>query len=176
MMTLTQTSNSMMIVTTYTRYFSPNRTNHFLKQSKSDNFHILHLNIRSFKKNIDFFRILLSQLNFSFKVICLTETWCEQKNESTNSLYNLPNYTYLMYQIWKVCKGGSVCIYTKNSLVCTNRKIQHELWRFRNTCNRNWQCKQQERNCQPCLQGHQMNLLKHFINIYNCFWQENNIK
>ena len=126
MMTLTQTSNSMMIVTTYNRYFSPNRANHFLKQNKSDNFYILHLNIRSFKKNIDFFRILSSQLNFSFKVICLTETWCEQKNESTNSFYNLPNYTCI-HQIWKVCKGGSVCIYATNFPVFTNRKIQHEL-------------------------------------------------
>ena len=126
MMTLTQTSNSMMIVTTYNRYFSPNRANHFLKQNKSDNFYILHLNIRSFKKNIDFFRILSSQLNFSFKVICLTETWCEQKNESTNSFYNQPNYT-CMHQIWKVCKGGSVCIYATNFPVFTNRKIQHEL-------------------------------------------------
>ena len=126
MMTLIQTSNSMMIVTTYNRYFSPNRANHFLKQNKSDNFYILHLNIRSFKKNIDFFRILSSQLNFSFKVICLTETWCEQKNESTNSFYNLPNYTCI-HQIWKVCKGGSVCIYATNFPVFTNRKIQHEL-------------------------------------------------
>ena len=126
MMTLTQTSNSMMIVTTYNRYFSPNRANHSLKQNKSDNFYILHLNIRSFKKNIDFFRILSSQLNFSFKVICLTETWCEQKNESTNSFYNLPNYTCI-HQIWKVCKGGSVCIYATNFPVFTNRKIQHEL-------------------------------------------------
>ena len=126
MMTLTQTSNSMMIVTTYNRYFSPNRANHFLKQNKSDNFYILHLNIKSFKKNIDFFRILSSQLNFSFKVICLTETWCEQKNESTNSFYNLPNYTCI-HQIWKVCKGGSVCIYATNFPVFTNRKIQHEL-------------------------------------------------
>ena len=126
MMTLTQTSNSMMIVTTYNRYFSPNRANHFLKQNKSDNFYILHLNIRSFKKNIDFFRILSSQLNFSFKVICLTETWCEQKNESTNSFYNLPNYTCI-HQIWKVCKGGSVCIYATNFPVFTNRKIQYEL-------------------------------------------------
>ena len=126
MMTLTQTSNSMMIVTTYNRYFSPNRANHFLKQNKSDNFYILHLNIRSFKKNIDFFRILSSQLNFSFKVICLTETWCEQKNESTNSFYNLPNYTCI-HQIWKVCKGGSVCIHATNFPVFTNRKIQHEL-------------------------------------------------
>ena len=125
-MTLTQTSNSMMIVTTYNRYFSPNRANHFLKQNKSDNFYILHLNIRSFKKNIDFFRILSSQLNFSFKVICLTESWCEQKNESTNSFYNLPNYTCI-HQIWKVCKGGSVCIYATNFPVFTNRKIQHEL-------------------------------------------------
>ena len=125
-MTLTQTSNSVMIVTTYNRYFSPNRANHFLKQNKSDNFYILHLNIRSFKKNIDFFRILSSQLNFSFKVICLTETWCEQKNESTNSLYNLPNYTCI-HQIWKVCKGGSVCIYATHFPVFTNRKIQHEL-------------------------------------------------
>ena len=52
-------------------YFSlNNEANDFLKQNNNDNFSILDLNITSLKKNIDSLRILLSQLNFSFKAIC----------------------------------------------------------------------------------------------------------
>ena len=94
--------------------FSSNKANDFSKQNKDYNFSILHLNIRSVMKYIDSHRILLPQINFSFKAICLTETWCEQENESDSSLYNLPNYTCI-HQVWNGQKVVSVCIYAHNS-------------------------------------------------------------
>ena len=57
-----------------TAFCSPNESKEFLKQNNNDNFSMLHLNIRSFKKNTESLRILLLQLKFSFKIICLTET------------------------------------------------------------------------------------------------------
>ena len=47
--------------------FSSKKANDFLKQNKDYNFSILHLNIRSVMKNINSHRMLLSQINFSFK-------------------------------------------------------------------------------------------------------------
>ena len=54
-----------------TPYFSLDEASDFLKQTKSDKFFTLHLNIRSLKKSIHSLRILLTQLNFSFNVIYL---------------------------------------------------------------------------------------------------------
>ena len=93
----------------------------FLKQNKHYNFSILHLNIRSLLKNTDSLRILLSQLNFLFKGICLTVTWFEQENESNVFLYSLPNYARI-HLVWKNCKGGSLRIYSHTSLVFTEKE------------------------------------------------------
>ena len=42
-------------------------------QKNNKNFYILYLNIRSLQKNIDDFKSFLSHLNFTFKLICLSE-------------------------------------------------------------------------------------------------------
>ena len=44
-----------------------------------------------------------------------------KKNESSNSLYNRPNYTCI-HQVRNACKGGSVCIYDHNSIVFTKKE------------------------------------------------------
>ena len=36
---------------------------------------VIHLNIRSFNRNIDEFKLFLSRVNVNFSVIILTETW-----------------------------------------------------------------------------------------------------
>ena len=104
-----------------TRYVLPDEVSNFLKENKSNSFSLLHLNIRSLRKNIDSLKILLAQLNFSFKAICLTETWFEEENASNDSLFYLPNYTCI-HQVRKDRKGGSVCIYLHNSLTFRKRE------------------------------------------------------
>ena len=52
-------------------------------------FSVLHLNIRSMKKNFENFKEFLKNLSVSFSAICLFETWCKSQEESQNSNYIL---------------------------------------------------------------------------------------
>ena len=49
----------------------------------SENFSMIHLNIRSAKKKIERFKDFLSQTGSFFKVICLTETWFDDRNSES---------------------------------------------------------------------------------------------
>ena len=68
----------------------PEETSDFLKDIKPNEFSIIHLNIRSMQNNFENFKTQLFQSNFNFKIICLSETWCQKDTENT---FQLPNYT-----------------------------------------------------------------------------------
>ena len=53
---------------------------------------MIHLNMRSAKKNFEKLKDFLSQTGSFFKVLCLTEVWFDDRN-SKSSLYQLPQYT-----------------------------------------------------------------------------------
>ena len=76
-----------------TSYIFPEKLQNFLGDDKDENAFVFHLNIRSIKKNfkIENFKIFLSNLNFSFSIICFSETWLNDYNVD-NSNYELPNY------------------------------------------------------------------------------------
>ena len=82
----------------------------FVGSSFHDSFTILHLNIRSIKKNSDNFKLFFSTLAFSFSVLCFSETWLDEVGKS---LYELPNYIS-KHQVSDDRKGGevSICILT----------------------------------------------------------------
>ena len=84
----------------------------FIDSSSHDSFSILHLNIRSIKKNFENFKLFFSFLGFSFSVICFSETWLVEVGKS---LYELPNYISKP-QVRDDRKGGGVSIYIHNSL------------------------------------------------------------
>ena len=75
----------------------------------TDCFSILHLNIRSIKKN---FKLLLSTLDFSFTVIRFSETWFDCLH---NSVYDLSKYVN-KYQIRSDRRGGGISIYINSSI------------------------------------------------------------
>ena len=56
-------------------------------------FSLIHLNIRSLRKNFGVLTSYISPLNFRFDVIALTETWLKEKDD-VNS-FQLPNYMSL---------------------------------------------------------------------------------
>ena len=56
-----------------TPYLMPAEFYNFL-DSSLDQFSVLHLNIRSIKKNFENFKLFLNLINFTFSVICLSET------------------------------------------------------------------------------------------------------
>ena len=80
-----------------------------------DYFFILHLNIKSIKKNIKNFKSFLSSINFTFGVICFSKTWLDNFTLSGNNSYEVPNSTS-KHQVQDNRKGSAVSIYIYNSL------------------------------------------------------------
>ncbi len=78
----------------------------------SDNFSMIHCNIRSLPKNLDSFAHLLNNLELQFSLIGLSETWL---NDTKAELYNLPGYRHL-YKYRSQRTGGGVSLFIKNSL------------------------------------------------------------
>ena len=79
-------------------------------ESPSNYFSVLHLNIRSIKKNFENFKMFLNSINFTFSIICFSETWLDETNSTENSLYELPNYMS-KHQVRSDRRGGRVSIY-----------------------------------------------------------------
>ena len=67
------------------------------------------------QRNIENFRLFLTSINFTFSVICFSETWLDDLTSSGNASYELPNYTR-RHQVRGNRKGGGVSINIHNSL------------------------------------------------------------
>ena len=107
-----------------TSYFLPSEAKNFLQTSTINTFSVLHLNIRSMSKNFENLKQLLVTINYTFKIICLTETWCQTQHLKTNSLYHLPEYTIIHQNRNSFHKGGGVCMFLHNSII---HKIRPDL-------------------------------------------------
>ena len=92
-----------------TPYILPEELQNFLGDDKDENVSVLHLNIRSINKNLENFKMLLSNLNCSFSIICFSETWLNDSNVD-NSNYQLSNYVGVL-QIRKHYKRGGISVY-----------------------------------------------------------------
>ena len=84
-----------------------------------ENISILHLNIRSTNKNFEHFKIFLSNLNFSFSIMCFFKTWLNDSNVDTSN-YKLPNHVSVC-QIRKHCRRTEVSVYTHKNIKFTTR-------------------------------------------------------
>ena len=73
---------------------------------------VLHLNIRSMKKNFENFKEFLKNVSVSFSTVCFSETWCESRDESQNSNYILSGYNFFNHYR-QYCRGGGVCLFVK---------------------------------------------------------------
>ena len=102
----------------------------FLGNDKDKNVSILNLNIRSINKNFENFKMFLSKLNFSFSIICFSETWLNDSNVD-DSNYELLNYVSV-HQIKTQCIRGGVSVYihknfkfkTKNDLSIDGKGVE----------------------------------------------------
>ena len=65
---------------------------------------VLHLNIRSLKKNFESFELFLSNFNFDFSIICFSETWLDDSFSLSQFLYELPKYKCI-HQVRSYGKG-----------------------------------------------------------------------
>lgn len=76
-------------------------------------FSLLHINARSLAKNYDTMYNFLTDINYSFSIIAVSETWVS--DNEVKSLYNIPGYNF-------VCKGrdsrrgGGVGLYLKDGM------------------------------------------------------------
>ena len=87
-----------------TKYLSPDDFKDFIEKPVTNLFSILHLNIRSIKKNFDNFKKFLCSLDFTLD----------------SFTYDLLNYTSI-HQKRSDRKGGGVSIYIHNSLSFISR-------------------------------------------------------
>ena len=61
----------------------------------SENLSIIHLNIRSLHKNIDKLKDFLKDIKGNFSVIILSEAWIDDDKADLNSLFHIPNYSFI---------------------------------------------------------------------------------
>ena len=85
-------------------------------------FSVLHLNIRSMKKNFENFKEFLKNLSVSFSAVCLSETWCESQDESQNSNYILSGF-YFFISIGNIAEGEECVFLLKNRFIAKLDKI-----------------------------------------------------
>ena len=80
---------------------------------KSSCMSLLCYNVRSLVNKLSRFQELVSELNWEFDIIGITETWI---NENNYDLFSLPNYhePYQKYRTNK--KGGGVLLYARDSI------------------------------------------------------------
>ena len=91
-----------------------------ISASCNDDFSILHINPRSFSKNVDQINAFLSEIEHTFSVITLSETWFK---EDDSNVVNIDNYV-LLHVPRHVRRSGGVAIYVHDSL---SYKIRNDL-------------------------------------------------
>ena len=83
-------------------------------------------------KNIDKLKDFLNDVKEKFSVIVLSETWIDENKADLNSLFHIPNYSFIHEKRKTNHKGGGLGIYIHKTL---DYKIFPNL--ARNLCNRN---------------------------------------
>ena len=59
----------------------------------------------------------MNETDFSFNIICVTETWCSDSELNNNSTFYLPNFKTIPLERKSKKRRGGVLIYLKNNLV-----------------------------------------------------------
>ena len=72
-------------------YFTLETLKAMIKENNDISFLVLHFNIRCSNKNFESLKNLLVEINFCFKVICITESWCTD-DPYTNNKFQPPDY------------------------------------------------------------------------------------
>ena len=108
---------------TNTTHFTRETLKAMIKENIDISFSVLNLNIRSLNKNFESVKNLLVEINFCFKVICITESWCSDDSH-TNNRYQLPNYLSIHQGRKNDKTGGGITIFIHKQLLYN---IRHDL-------------------------------------------------
>ena len=117
----------------------------FLNQTKLrstqclEKINVLHVNIRSVKRNFENVKILLEECEFVFDIICVSETWCSNTELQNNSNLSLTVFDSVPYErskksrgeeFWYLLKRIFLTKFEKTFLNLMNIK-KYFLWKFR---------------------------------------------
>ena len=128
------------------KYYYPETLCNLVKDwTDQKNISLMHLNIRSIRKNHTNLDILLKTINHKFSIIGLTETWLKDYN---TSLFDLDGYAH-EYIYRPVKQGGGVSMFISNDL---NYKVRPDLGFSNNNIEMLWvevdkNCLNLEKNC-----------------------------
>ena len=111
-----------------TSYFKPNEVKPYLRSTQYlEKLNVLHVNIRSIKRNFENLKALLEECEFVFNIICVSETWCSNTELQNNSNLSLTGFDSVPYERSKKNRGGGVLIFIKKNLSYKIRKDLSEL-------------------------------------------------
>ena len=100
-----------------TKYSAVNETKTFVSNIDSESFTVLHLNIRSIKKNFESFQKFFKDLKFNFSAVCLSETWCESIDQQKIPITNLIDIDLFIKLGTSAKEEGSVFFYVNLTLI-----------------------------------------------------------
>ena len=90
-------------------------------KENSETINAIHVNKRSLSKNFDNILDILRDSNYSFNILCITETWCTDSTLKSNSNLHLPNFDLISLERKTNKRGGVVLIYIHKRLNCNLR-------------------------------------------------------
>ena len=90
---------------------SPDQFSNYYSRYFKDSFTMIHLNIRSCRKNFSTFHVLLSSLICKFSIIALTETWL---TNDIDLLFELEGYK--QFNQYRSGHGGGIKLYVHDSI------------------------------------------------------------
>ena len=79
------------------------------------------MNIKSLSKNFDNLLDILRDSNYSFNILCITETWCTDSTVKNNSNLHLLNFDIISQERKTNKRGSGGLIYIHKSLKCNLR-------------------------------------------------------
>ena len=97
----------------------------FLSEKEtSETINAIHVNIRSLSKNVDNRLDIFRDSNYSFNVLCITETWFTDSILKNCTNLHLPNFDIISQERKTNKRESGVLIYIHKSLTCN---LRHDL-------------------------------------------------
>ena len=95
-----------------TSYFKTNEVKPYLRSTQYlEKLNVLHVNIRSIKRNFENLKALLEECEFVCNIICVSETWCSNTELQNNSSLSVTGSNSVPHERSNKSRGGGVLIY-----------------------------------------------------------------
>ena len=107
-----------------TSHFKPNKVKPYLRSTQYlEKLNVLHVNIRSIKRNFENLKALLEECELVFNITCVSETLCSNTELQNNLNLSHTGFDSVPYERSKKSRrGGGVLIFIKKNLSYRIRK------------------------------------------------------